>query len=262
MKPSTLLLSTALASLTSAAPTTRSTQHTCEQYGRFSLPPYILYNNLWGASKGAGSQCLDVQGLSGGALSWSTSWSWTGGKHDVKSYANAMVDFTHAPIANIRSMHSKWVWSYSGSGPTADVAYDMFTSSTKGGTPENEVMVWLAALGGAGPISSAYNSGGLAVSTATTTIGGHSFAVYKGSNGAQTVFSFVPSTPITSFAGDVRDFFTYLTRSHSFDDSQYLVSVGAGTEAFTGTNAVFKTTAYSIDIVTGDGHSNTTASST
>ncbi|KAF2771992.1 concanavalin A-like lectin/glucanase [Teratosphaeria nubilosa] len=256
MKPSTTLLYTTLASLTSAAPTKRTTQNTCEQWGQLSLSPYTIYNNLWGESQGSGSQCLDV-------VESLTTWSWANNKNDVKSYANAVVNFTQTQVSEIASMQSKWEWSYSGSQVTADVAFDMFTSSTKDGSREFEVMVWLAALGGAGPISLSYDAAGHAESIASTTIGGHSFAVYKGSNGAQTVFSFVPSTNITSYSGDVRDFFTYLISSQSFDGSQYLVSVGAGTEAFIGTNAVFKTTSYSMDISTSDNSCSTsTASST
>jgi len=82
-----------------------------------------------------------------------------------------------------------------------------------------------------GPISASYNAAGNPVSIATPTVAGYDFSLYKGSNGAQTVYSFVGSSNITSFSGDVRDFFTYLISSESFDSSQYLVSVGAGTEA-------------------------------
>lgn len=55
-------------------------------------------------------------------------------------------------------MTSIWSWSYSGSDIIADVAYDLFTSSTATGDEEFELMVWLAAIGGAGPISSTYVS--------------------------------------------------------------------------------------------------------
>lgn len=41
----------------------------------------------------------------------------------------------------------------------ADVAYDMFTSSSAGGSATNEIMIWLANYN-AGPISSSYNSAG------------------------------------------------------------------------------------------------------
>jgi xyloglucan-specific endo-beta-1,4-glucanase len=51
-------------------------------------------------------------------------------------------------------MQSLWSWTYTGSDIVADVSYDMFTSSSAGGANEYEIMIWLAALGGAGPISS------------------------------------------------------------------------------------------------------------
>lgn len=51
-------------------------------------------------------------------------------------------------------MQSTWSWSYTGSNLVADVSYDLFTSSSAGGSNEYEIMIWLAALGGAGPISS------------------------------------------------------------------------------------------------------------
>lgn len=68
---------------------------------------------------------------------------------------------------------------------------------------------------------------------ATTTIAGIDFSLYKGSNGIQTnTFSFVASEETTSFSGDINDFLTYLVNNQGFDSSQYLVSVGAGTEAY------------------------------
>lgn len=89
-------------------------------------------------------------------------------------------------------------------------------------------MIWLAALGGAGPISST----GSAV--ATVTINGVSWKLYSGPNGSTTVYSFVASSEATSYSGDLKNFFTYLEKSFSFPSSQYLLSIGAGTEPFTG----------------------------
>lgn len=40
---------------------------------------------------------------------------------------------------------------YTGTSIVANVAYDLFTSSTASGSAEYEIMIWLAALGGAGP---------------------------------------------------------------------------------------------------------------
>jgi len=100
-------------------------------------------------------------------------------------------------------------------------------------------MIWLAALGGAGPISST----GSAI--ATVSVGGVSFKLYKGPNGSTTVYSFVAASQATNFSADLKDFFTYLINSQSFPSSQYLLSIGAGTEPFSGSNAVLTTSAYS-----------------
>lgn len=103
-------------------------------------------------------------------------------------------------------------------------------------------MIWLAALGGAGPISSTGSP------VATVTIDGVSWKLYKGPNGSTTVFSFVASSQVTSFSGNIKDFLTYLVSSQGLPSSQILQNIGAGTEPFTGSNAVFKTTAYSLTI--------------
>jgi Glycosyl hydrolase family 12 len=135
----------------------------------------------------------------------------------------------------------RFLRSYTGSSIVADVSYDMFTSSTASGSNEYEIMIWLAAIGGAGPIS----SNGSAV--ATPTIGGVNFKLYSGPNGATTVYSFVAASETTSFSGDLKAFYTYLesSSSFSFPSSQYLLDIGAGSEPFTGSGAVFKTSAYS-----------------
>jgi xyloglucan-specific endo-beta-1,4-glucanase len=103
-------------------------------------------------------------------------------------------------------------------------------------------MVWLAAYGGAGPISAT----GSAV--ATVTIGSYSFKLYKGTNGATTVFSFVATSTVTSFSGDINLFFKYLTTSQGVPSSYYITSLQAGTEPFSGESAVFTTSAYSISV--------------
>lgn len=101
-------------------------------------------------------------------------------------------------------------------------------------------MIWLSAIGGAGPISST----GSAI--ATVTIAGKQFKLWKGPNGQMTVFSFVAVNPINSFSGDLNEFLIYLRGHQGLPRSQILQSVGAGTEPFSGNNAVFTTTAYTL----------------
>ncbi|CZR57005.1 related to endoglucanase I precursor [Phialocephala subalpina] len=213
----------------------------CGQWDSVVTGTYTVYQDLWGESAAtSGSQCTTVNSLSGTTLAWSTSWTWAGGSSSVKSYANAVVTQSSIKqISAISSIPSTWSWSYTGSSIVADVSYDMFTSSTATGSNEYEIMIWLAALGGAGPISST----GSAI--ATVTINSVSWNLYKGPNGSTTVYSFVASSSATSYSGDIKNFFTYLATYQSYPTSQYLTSIGAGTEPFTGSSAVFTTSAYS-----------------
>lgn len=129
--------------------------------------------------------------------------------------------------------------SYSTTDITADVSYDMFLSSSASGSDEYEIMVWLAALGGAGPISSTGST------IATPTINGVTWKLYYGLNGSTYVYSFVAESEVTSFSGDMLQFFQYLEENEGVSSSLYLVTVEAGTEPFTGT-AELTTSAYSV----------------
>lgn len=88
----------------------RSTE-TCDQWGSIQTGNYIVYNDLWGESYAtSGSQCVTVTGLTNGILSWQASWTWTGGSSNVKSYANAALDFTATTLADISSLTAVWEW--------------------------------------------------------------------------------------------------------------------------------------------------------
>jgi xyloglucan-specific endo-beta-1,4-glucanase len=106
-------------------------------------------------------------------------------------------------------------------------------------------MIWLGALGGAGPISATGSP------IATPTIGGTSFSLYYGLNGSTKVYSFVASSKsVTNYSGDLKAFFTYLSSSQGVPTNYYLISIGAGTEPFTGSNAKLTNT-YSLSVNTG-----------
>lgn len=211
--------------------------------------------DLWNEASGTGSQCTTVDTLSSDdILTWSTSWTWSGNSSQVKSYANIVTNFTITTLAEITSIPSLWSWTYSGTDLVADVSYDMFTSSSATGTNEYEIMVWLDALGGAGPISST----GSAV--ATPTVAGTTWDLYDGYNGDTHVFSFVASSgAVADFDGDLYDFLSYLVEKEGMESSQYLLSIGAGSEPFTGSDAVFSVASYSCGVSTGGSAATTSA---
>jgi len=230
----------------------------CGQWDTVETGSYTVYQDLWGESAASsGSQCTTVDSVSGTTISWSTSWTWAGGSSSVKSFANAVVSQTTGYIiSSISTIQSTWNWSYTGSNIVADVAYDIFTSSSATGSDEYEIMIWIAALGGAGPISATGST------IATPTIAGTSWKLYYGLNGATKVFSFVAASEVTSFSADLKLFLTYLVGNEGFSASQYMKSIGAGSEPFTGSSAVLTTSAYStvINLGTSSGSTGSTGS--
>ncbi|KAI0126783.1 concanavalin A-like lectin/glucanase domain-containing protein [Xylariales sp. AK1849] len=240
-----LAASSAFASPLTPTPTLdkRATTISCDSFGSLATGGYTIYHNNWGASAAtSGSQCTYFTSLTGSSVAWSTSWTWEGGSYNVKSYSNVALENVNKQLSAVSSIPSTWKWSQTGTSLVADVAYDLWLAPTSGGTNAYEIMIWLAAFGGAGPISAS----GSAV--ATTTIGGVSYSLYSGTNGDTTVFSFVASSTVTSFSGDMMDFFDYLTTNQGVPSSYYITSLQAGTEPFTGENAVLTTTAYSISV--------------
>ena len=78
-----------------------------------------------------------------------------------------------------------WTGSICMTGNTTIVCRDKRRGLRCDGDATYEIMVWLAALGGAGPISSTGKS------IASTTIGGVSWELWSGKNGDMQVYSFV-----------------------------------------------------------------------
>lgn len=171
------------------------------------------------------------------------SWTWEGDPQSVKSYANVELDFTPKPLSDIKSIPSTWRYDMTPlTGVNADISYDIFTDADAANTGSGdhhdfEIMVWLADLGTANPISDGYGADGKPSWVATgIQIAGVNWDLAKGTSqaaGGGTVYSFVAEGLVTYFGGDIYDFFTYLAANDGFPMSQNLVYVAAGTEPFT-----------------------------
>jgi xyloglucan-specific endo-beta-1,4-glucanase len=96
----------------------------------------------------------------------------------VKSYANVVTKINQKAIGEIKGLPSTWSYTYTGNSMVANVAYDLFTSSSVAGSAQYEIMIWLAALGGAGPISKTGSP------IATVTLAGKSWKLFNGMNGS------------------------------------------------------------------------------
>lgn len=134
------------------------------------------------------------------------------------------------------------VYRYTGSNFIANVAFDLFTGKTADGDADYEFMIWLGAFGGAGPISSTGSP------IATVDILGTSWNLFNGMNGNMNVFSFVASSNVDNFSGDLTAFTKYLVSEQGVDSAQILQSVGAGTEPFEGSGVVLTTSKYSATV--------------
>ncbi|KAF8918183.1 endocellulase [Mucidula mucida] len=208
---------------------------------------FTLCQNLWGANAGVGSQSSTLISALEDSVSWSTNWTWANNENSVKSYAN--VESTTAKglqLANITTAPTTWSWSYEmqSQGIRADVAYDIWTGVPPVGTPASanssyEIMIWLSGLGGIQPVGSPV--------TSNVALAGHTWDLWKGPNTNWQVLSFVTQTEITDFSVDLKEFFDYIVAEQGVDATQYLQSIQAGTEPFTGA-ANLITTDYSVSI--------------
>lgn len=270
-----LIAALASFSPTLAAPTKFATRASsvCDAFSNVVAGSYQVENDAWGSASGTGSQCAQIDGLTGNSLAWSTTFSWADNPNSVKSYANAYSPSGTPckPLNQFNSIPTTWEWryvlslkssyfsckeqqtssraafdrftdkfdSYSTS-ITGDVSYDAFLATScddPGDAHVYEVMVWLATLGGLNPIGTLQS---------TVQIGGASYNLWSGMNGATTVYSFVAATTTNSFKGDLMNFFNYLKDNKGVDTTLNLSSVQAGTEVSIGNAAKFITSRFTI----------------
>ncbi|KAG1724517.1 glycoside hydrolase family 12 protein [Suillus paluster] len=209
----------------------------------------VLYGQYESPNASSGSQTSHLTSLNGNTIAWKTSWTWTGGPTQVKSFSNVQLDSgINKQLDAIYSMPSSWNWTQSSTGTVVgDVAYDLFTSDTPGGSNVNEIMIWLANFNW-GPISAQYNATGSVPIVKDISIQGYNWDLYSGSNGVNQVYSFVlTSGTIKKFKGDLYKFISYLIDNEGVSSSQYLTTAQAGTEAVSGA-ATFTTSGYSLFI--------------
>lgn len=217
----------------------------CEQYGQAESNGYYANNNKWGANLGSGSQCLSVDQMTTGGVSWSVDWTWSGNDDMTKAYPYAGRTLTDKKLVSaITSIPSRADWGYSGEAIRANVAYDMFTSADAAhdtSSGDYEVMVWLGNDAKLWPIGTA---------GAVVQVAGKEWTLWDGFNGAMHVYSFVATSDQNSVDFDVKEFFDYLRDNKGYPaDSQYLTTLQLGTEPMTGGPATFQVNWFSADVI-------------
>jgi hypothetical protein len=191
-----------------------------DQWATWQDGGFTLYNNIWGS--GAGSQTI-----------WANSYrNWgvranhpnTGG---VKSYPNVSRNIGRR-VSEIGSLRSSFAVTVPSSGAYA-TAYDIWADNHR-----YEIMLWMTKTGPVGPI------GG---QEATATVGGHSWAVHRGSNGSNEVFSFIRNGNTNSGTVDIKAILDWIRARGWFGDVTvgdvqfgYEITSSAGNLAFTTDN--------------------------
>ncbi|MFK4272293.1 glycoside hydrolase family 12 protein [Streptomyces milbemycinicus] len=164
-----------------AAPAHAATWSSSDQWGNWSNGGYTLYNNIWGS--GAGAQTIWANSYTDWGV-WANHPN-TGG---IKSYPNAK-RVVGKKVSAIGSLNSSYNVTVPSSG-AYNTSYDIWDTNY-----DYEIMLWMNKTGPVGPLGTSQGS---------LTLGGHSWTVYKGSNGANEVFSFIRTSNSTSGSVDIK----------------------------------------------------------
>ena len=176
------VLLAAAASLFLATPAQAAVWSSSDKWATWSNGGYTLYNDVWGS--GAGTQVIWANSYSNWGV-WADHPN-TGG---IKSYPN-VTRYLGKKVSALGTTTSSFNVTVPTSGVAFESAYDIWSSDNA-----YEVMLWMNKYGAVGALGTLQTS---------VTVGGHSWNVYKGSNGSNAVFSFVRTGNTSSGTVDIR----------------------------------------------------------
>ncbi|MCP8710061.1 hypothetical protein [Streptomyces sp. AC04842] len=163
-----------------SAPAHAAVWNSCDQWGNTTLDGYTLYNNIWGT--GAGSQCV----WANSGTNWGV-WADHPDTGGIKSYPNSK-KVINKPISSLTSLTSTYRVTVPSAG-AYNTSYDIWDTDY-----DYEIMLWVNYNGAVGPLGTAQG---------TVSLGGHTWNVHKGNNGANEVFSFLRTSDSTSGTVDI-----------------------------------------------------------
>ncbi|WP_405576388.1 glycoside hydrolase family 12 protein [Streptomyces sp. NBC_01092] len=179
-----------------SAPAQAAVWNSCDQWGSTSLNGYTLYNNIWGS--GAVSQCI----WANSGTNWGV-WANHPNTGGIKSYPNSK-KVINKTIASLGSLTSSYNVTVPSSG-AYNTSYDIWDTDY-----DYEIMLWVNYNGGVGP---------LGTSQGNVTLGGHTWTVYKGSNGANEVFSFLRTSDSSSGSVDIKPILGWIANTKGWMSS-------------------------------------------
>lgn len=178
-----------------------ATWATSDRYGSTNMDGYTFHNNVWGS--GGGPQTIWVNSAS----DWGVWANHSGG--GIKSYPN-MTKWLNRRISQIGNLAVHTETTVPSGGAWA-ATYDIWDVNHR-----YEIMLWLNYTGtseGCGnvkPISYNWGSNGCAIPAARIYVGGKNWTVYRGSNGANQVFSFLAQNKSNTNDVDVKALLNWL----------------------------------------------------
>ena len=192
---------------------------------------YVVMNNRWGSS---GPHCINAT-ANGFTITTQANSSATNGA--PVSYPAIYLGCHYGncspnsglprQVSQISTAPSSITYHYV-SGGAYDAAYDIWLDPSPRTTGNNamEVMIWLNRQGPIAPIGGSPQ--------ATVAIAGHTWSVWRGSNGSNNVISYTLASPIPSLNFDVKDFLADVRNRGAITDAWYLTSIQAGFEPWNG----------------------------
>jgi hypothetical protein len=152
---------------------------------------FTLNNDVWGS--GAGPQTIWARtGTNWGVVANHPQTS------GVKSYPHTVKGSVNRTVSSLGSLTSSFNVTVPGSGDY-ETAYDIWANNFS-----FEVMLWMNWRGNVGPIAEQYDQNGAVPAFRNITVGGHTWNVYRGSNGSNAVFSFLRTSNTNSGTVDIR----------------------------------------------------------
>jgi hypothetical protein len=147
------------------------------QWDNWTNNGYTLSNDVWGS--GAGPQTIWARsGTNWGVIA---NHPMTSG---VKSYPHTGKNLNRS-LSSLSTLSSSFNVSVPGSG-NWETAYDIWANNNA-----YEVMLWANQNGAVGPIAESYDANGAVPAFRNISVGGQTWNVYRGSNGANAVYSFL-----------------------------------------------------------------------
>ena len=190
-----------------SAPASAAVWNSCDQWGNTSLNGYTLYNNIWGS--GAGSQCV----WANSGTNWGV-WANHPNTGGIKSYPNSK-KVINKTIASLGSLTSSYNVTVPSSG-AYNTSYDIWDTDY-----DYEIMLWVNYNGAVGPIGTSQGS---------VSLGGHTWNVYKGTNGANEVFSFLRTSDSNSGTVNIKPILSWIAGKGWMSSNETIGDVQFGYE--------------------------------